>query len=115
MGGTGGHVATYNQTRSLKESGGCQRGNSGHTGDTECGELREEGTARAPSSQWSRGSLAFPRAEGGSKATGKGSFKDTLGRGGVLMGRERATFRDRIRTGLAPLLWNRGSWCARVS
>lgn len=53
--------------------------------------------------------LLSPRAEGGSKATGKGSFKDTLGRGEVLMGRERATFWDRILTGLASVAWPRCS------
>jgi hypothetical protein len=88
--------------------------------DTECGEGRKE--PRAPRVHSGIEDLLLPpRAESGSKATGKGSFKDTSGRGGVTMGRERVghlSGQNSHRPSLsfeAPLLWNLKSGCARLS
>lgn len=91
----------------LCRSLGLSEGDHRRTSYTECGEVRVEGAPRVHSG--AEDLLLSPRAEGGSKATGKGSSKDTLGRGEVLMGRERATFWDRILTGLASVAWPRCS------
>lgn len=57
----------------------CRSMGMSERGDTECGDVREEGTARAPRvHSGTEDLLLSPRAECRSKATGKCGFKETL-------------------------------------